>query len=120
MRYVISGLQIGILPATALQLAAVSTDEFKEWIEDEDNLARISRAAAFAEAQLEYIVHMASTFNPDLALKVLEKRNPKRWNVAETSTFKKGVETGMKMSTMLKKKQNKLLDNGFDVSADAD
>lgn len=119
MDFALAGIQIGILPTTAVTLCGVFDHDLERWLDsDPQNSERMMRAAAFAEAKLEFIVHKAAERDPYLALSILEKRNPKRWEAMEREDYSKSVVKGKKMSSMLSSNTDnkaKLFDVATDV-----
>ena len=114
MGYLLAAIQMGLTPTTALNLCKVSTQEFIQWSENTENREKYDNAQSYAEAQLEFILYSAATKNANLALLLLEKRNPDRWRSAK-SDVKSGENSkiqptemvvGIKFSDMLNKQPN--------------
>jgi hypothetical protein len=89
MEYVLAGVHIGVLPATACRLCGVTESDMQEWYTKPSNAHRMEEANGFVEASLEVVVYQAALKAPFLAVSLLEKRNPKRWMpLGETKAVK--------------------------------
>lgn len=124
MEMTLAGIQMGILPLTALSLCNVSKRELGNWLkQDEDNEVLYNRALAYAEAKLEFVVHTAAQADPRLALNLLSRRNPKKWAPTISADRKDGTpedgpveETPKTMSEMFDdKKRAELKKSDFNV-----
>lgn len=125
MNMTLAGIQMGILPLTALSLCNVSKRELGNWLkQDEDNETIYNRALAYAEAKLEFVVHTAAQADPRLALNLLSRRNPKKWAPTISADRKEGTpedgpveETPKTMSEMFDdKKKAEMKKSNFNVN----
>ena len=112
MKRVLTGLSIGISPKTVLMLLRIDKPSLDLWFSDPQNKTDYEQALAMADAYLEAVVYSAATFKPDLALRLLEKRNAKRWQLPDIDdeiekfgeAAKQVVKGKLTMSEMLKTK----------------
>lgn len=78
-RLMLTAINIGISPKTAMLLCKITPTQFEVWLKDPANHNAFDEALAVAEAYLEFIVYNTAPFNPGLALSLLKERDPKRW-----------------------------------------
>lgn len=109
MRYLLAGIELGLLPQTAMPLCYISASEMDTWLNDSANAEIFIQALAFAEAKLEIVLYSAATCDPSYALLILEKRNSERWQSVDKTKFQEGVKAGFTFSEMLRKKKDKTL-----------
>jgi hypothetical protein len=114
MDLVVAGILIGVLPTTAMSVVGIQRDsaDFRAWISEPENRAKLATANACAEASLEVTVYQLAHKNPELGSKILDKRNPGRWIPVDVSG---SGERGMGLASVLARKENKVIEGVFDV-----
>jgi hypothetical protein len=103
METALSGVRLGLGLATVLNLLGVAEEDYKMWCDDPDNKAKLGSSLAMADVRLEAIVYQAAVYDPQLAMRLLEKRNPGRWQVKDSSPHKT-ANAGLGLSAMLNKR----------------
>jgi hypothetical protein len=91
---IIEALALGNTRGLACKYAGISADAFAAWLK---NKTDFSEAVMQAESSVEMIAvdSIVGSFNvnPQMALKYLERRNPKEW--AETTQVKLSLDEGV-------------------------
>lgn len=114
MQHALRGMNLGVLPDTAITACGVSSKEFDIWIKSPENYKRLQMATASCDARLEATIYEAAKIDPHLAYSLLDKKNPKRW--AQEGVNEEGEKTKTAITKMSKMLESD--DTYFDVATD--
>jgi hypothetical protein len=121
MNWALSGINLGLMPETAMILCDVSADEFKLWMSDPNNHRRIARSTAMLHAKLEHLIFIGACEDPILAVKVLDRMKANKTK-SPLDKFNQGLQAGLNMAQMLsnkkKEKTEEIEEEIFEITAD--